>query len=59
MEEKNPTLKDLEATLIFLERTKNGEYAKIETSSLKYVRAYIEEQYINTDDKEYYLSFDS
>lgn len=46
-----------EVLLTFLERTKNGEYAPIEKSSLQYVRIKEETELTSPFEEEYYYSF--
>ncbi len=58
-EKKVKPLYNLEKNLKFLKETKDGEFAEIEHSSFEYLRAHVDAQYINTDDKEYYHSFSS
>lgn len=48
---------DIEATLKFLEKTKNGDYAEIERSSLAHLRAHVDAQYVDVESQEYYHSY--
>lgn len=50
------TNKDLEVLLTFLERTKKGEYAPIEETSLSFVRMKEETELIEVYEEEYYYS---
>jgi len=47
---------DQEVLITFLKRTKEGKYAKIEESSLEYVRMQEEDETIEEQDEEYYYS---
>lgn len=47
---------DLNATIKFLELTKNGTYAIIEESSLSYIRLSEETEVIDSLDEEYHYS---
>ncbi|MHB8278691.1 MAG: hypothetical protein ACYDIA_13700 [Candidatus Humimicrobiaceae bacterium] len=47
---------NIDIMLNFLEKTKNGEYAKIEKSSLEYTRINEQTESINSSEEEYYYS---
>ena len=53
---ENPFNIDLDVLLKFLERTKEGKYAKIEESSLQYARMQEEYETIEEQDEQYYYS---
>ncbi len=49
---------NLDESLKFLKKTKDGKYAQIEKSSLNYLRLHVEEQHIDEEEQEYWYSFD-
>lgn len=49
-----PVKSEIEVLLKFLEKTKDGKYAEIENSSLKYSRLIEEPETINLEENYYY-----
>ena len=56
-ETKETSNNNAKVLLTFLERTKNGEYAPIEKSSLQYIRIKEETELTSPFEDEYYYSF--
>lgn len=56
MKEKVIKTESIDIILNFLKKTKNGEYAKIEKSSLEYIRIDEQPESINSSEEEYYYS---
>ena len=47
---------DLEATLVFMKRTRDGQYAEIDRASLDFLRVHEQTEPVYDDDKEYFFS---
>lgn len=56
MNKKNKKVKNIDIILNFLEKTKNGKYAKIEESSLYYLRINEQTELVGYPEEEYYYS---